>query len=92
MKEAIAASISGGLTLVRSGEAEFRMLYDRHYDAIHSYFLRRTDTSSAPDLTAEVFLVAWRRIDDVPRGEDTLLWLYGVAANMAAHHRRSSAR
>ena len=92
MKEATAASTTGGLILVRSGEAEFRVLYDRHYDAIHSYFLRRTGTSSAQDLTAEVFLVAWRRIDDVPRGEDTLLWLYGVAANVAAHQRRGSAR
>lgn len=92
MKEAPAASATGGLILLRSGEAEFRVLYDRHYDAIHSYFLRRTGASSAQDLTAEVFLVAWRRIDVVPRGEETLLWLYGVAANVAAHHRRSSAR
>ena len=92
MKEATAASTGGGLTLVRSGETEFRMLYDRHYDAIHSYFVRRSGTSSAQDLTAEVFLVAWRRIEDVPRGEETLLWLYGVAANVAAHQRRSIAR
>ena len=77
---------------MRSGEADFRSLYDRHYDAIHSYFLRRSGTSSAQDLTAEVFLVAWRRIADVPHGEDTLLWLYGVAANVAAHQRRSMAR
>ena len=74
------------------GEAEFRILYNRHYDAIHSYFLRRTGAASAQDLTAEVFLVAWRRIGDVPRGEETLLWLYGVAANVAAHQRRSIAR
>ncbi|NNC92694.1 MAG: RNA polymerase sigma factor [Acidimicrobiia bacterium] len=92
MKEATAAFATGGLSLVRSGEADFRSLYDRHYDAIHSYFLRRSGTSSAQDLTAEVFLVAWRRIADVPRGEDTLLWLYGVAANVAAHQRRSIAR
>jgi len=92
MKEATTAFTTGGLTLVRSGEADFRSLYDRHYDAIHSYFVRRSGTSSAQDLTAEVFLVAWRRIADVPRGEETLLWLYGVAANVAAHQRRSIAR
>lgn len=74
------------------GEAEFRILYNRHYDAIHSYFLRRTGAASSQDLTAEVFLVAWRRIGDVPHGEETLLWLYGVAANVAAHQRRSIAR
>nr|NIS43968.1 RNA polymerase sigma factor [Desulfuromonadales bacterium] len=78
--------------MVSSAEAEFRSLYNRHYDALLSYFLRRTGTAAAPDLTNEVFLVAWRRIADVPRGEETLLWLYGVAANVAAHHRRSVAR
>ena len=92
MKEATAAAVAEGLTLVSSGEAQFRRLYDQHHDAINSYFMRRSSAANAPDLTAEVFLVAWRRIDDVPRGEDTLLWLYGVAANVAAHHRRSKAR
>ncbi len=75
-----------------SGREDFRSLYDRHYDALLGYFLRRSDRASAQDLTAEVFLVAWRRIDDVPSGDETRLWLYGVAANVAAHHRRSVAR
>jgi RNA polymerase sigma-70 factor (ECF subfamily) len=92
MKEATAVAAAGGVTLAGSGEAEFRRLYDQHYDAINSYFVRRSSAVNAPDLTAEVFLVAWRRIDDVPRGDDTLLWLYGVAANVAAHYRRSKAR
>jgi RNA polymerase sigma-70 factor (ECF subfamily) len=92
MKVATSMAATGGGSLVSGGEAEFRMLYNRHYDAIHSYFLRRTGTANAQDLTAEVFLVAWRRIEDVPRGEDTLLWLYGVAANVVAHQRRSVAR
>ncbi len=92
MKEATTALRAKRMSLVPGGEAEFRSLYDRHYDAIHSYFLRRSGTASAQDLTAEVFLVAWRRINDVPRGEETLLWLYGAAANVAAHQRRSMAR
>ncbi len=75
-----------------SGREDFHRLYDRHYDALLGYFLRRSDRASAQDLTAEVFLVAWRRIDEVPRGDETLLWLYGVAANVVAHHRRSAAR
>lgn len=92
MKEATALLASGDPRLMANGEATFRSLYDQHYDAIHSYFLRRTGAVSAPDLAAEVFLVAWRRIDVVPRSEETLLWLYGVAANVAAHQRRSMAR
>lgn len=92
MKVATSMAATGGWSLVGGGEAEFRSLYNRHFDSIHSYFLRRTGVASAQDLTAEVFLVAWRRIGDVPRGEETLLWLYGVAANVAAHQRRSVAR
>ena len=57
-----------------------------------AYFLRRSGHVVAQDLTAEVFMVAWRRIDDVPRGDETLLWLYAVASNVAAHQRRSVAR
>jgi len=37
-----------------------------------------------------LFLVAWRRIDDVPKGDDGRLWLYGVARRVLAnHHRRA---
>jgi RNA polymerase sigma-70 factor (ECF subfamily) len=92
MNEATVVVANGGPSLVDSGEADFRNLYNRHYDAILSYFLRRSNPANAPDLAAEVFLVTWRRIKDVPRGEETLLWLYGVAANVAAHQRRSIAR
>jgi RNA polymerase sigma-70 factor (ECF subfamily) len=92
MKVATSIAETGGRNLVSGGETEFRSIYDRHYDAIHSYFLRRTAAVHAQDLTAEVFLVAWKRIGDVPGGEETLLWLYGVAANVAAHQRRSIAR
>jgi RNA polymerase sigma-70 factor (ECF subfamily) len=36
----------------------------------------------APDVVAETFLVAWRRLDDVPA--DPLPWLYGVARRVLA--------
>ncbi|MGI9528186.1 MAG: hypothetical protein ACR2NG_00615, partial [Acidimicrobiia bacterium] len=58
-------------------EERFRQLYDEHAGAILTYFKRRTDREMAQDCTAETFLVAWRRIDDVP--SPALPWLYGVA-------------
>ena len=39
---------------------------------------------------AETFLVAWRRLDDVPA--DALPWLYGVARRVLANQRRSADR
>ena len=92
MKEATTLLTMRGLTPVGDGREYFRRLYDRHYDEILAYFLRRSGHGNAQDLTAEVFLVAWRRLDAVPGGDETILWLYGVAANVAAHQRRSVAR
>ena len=43
-------------------------------------------------MTAETFVVAWRRIGDVPTGEGTLPWLYGVASKTISNHRRSRRR
>ncbi len=42
--------------------------------------LRRTDNpDDAADVIGEVFLTAWRRLEDMPAGEHARLWLYGVA-------------
>jgi RNA polymerase sigma factor (sigma-70 family) len=59
--------------------------------ALLGYLARRCQTpEDAADLLAEVFLVAWRRIDDVRKGDDGRLWLYGVARRVLAnHHRRA---
>lgn len=43
------------------------------------------------DAAAEVFVVAWRRRSDIPKGYE-LPWLYGVARRVLAHQRRSDDR
>ena len=65
-------------------------LYREHADAVYRYALRR-DPGGAEDLVAEVFLVAWRRLDDVP-AEAELPWLLGVARRAHANQRRSTGR
>lgn len=57
-----------------------------------AYCLRRTAVQDAHDATSEVFSVAWRRLDDLPAGEQELPWLYGVARNVLAQQWRSSGR
>lgn len=71
-------------------EDRFRRLYELHAGSILTYFKRRTDSESAQDCTAETFLVAWRRIDDVPG--DALPWLYGVARHVLQNQQRSRGR
>ena len=44
------------------------------------------------DAVAETFLVAWKRIDDVPGDDAALLWLYRVAYHVIGHEWRSGAR
>ena len=71
-----------------SQSAEFRRIYETHHPQVLAYFLRRLDRSRAYDSAADVFLTAWRRIDDVPGGVRTLPWLYGVAHKVLANQRR----
>jgi RNA polymerase sigma factor (sigma-70 family) len=46
----------------------------------------------AADVVAETFAIAWRRVDMVPSGDEARLWLYGIARNVVANHRRGLAR
>lgn len=59
---------------------------------VHAYCLRRTTSEQAKDATAEVFLVALRRLDGVPNGDEALPWLYTVARNVLSNQARASRR
>jgi len=67
-------------------------VFDAHHDAIHRYCLRRLAPDDANDATAEVFMVAWRRVEDLPDRDESLLWLYGVARNVVRNQLRSGRR
>ena len=73
-------------------EAQFQRLFASHHQAIQRYCLRRLPSSEANDAAAEVFLVAWRRIDEVPTGDGELPWLYGIGRNVVRNVERSSRR
>lgn len=74
-------------------EDRFRSLCDDHYEAVLRFARRRTDPASAEDVVAETFLVAWRRLDDVPaRPGEALPWLYAVARNCLLNVGRGETR
>jgi RNA polymerase sigma-70 factor, ECF subfamily len=74
-------------------EARFVELYEDHAREVLAYALRRASTAQdAADVVADVYLVAWRRIGEVPRGGDARLWLYGVARLTLANQRRGESR
>ncbi len=73
-------------------EARFDSLYRSHHREILAYFLRRMPGPDAEDATAEVFAVAWRRLDAIPAGGEAVGWLFGVAHNALSSHRRGRRR
>ena len=72
----------------------FGTIFERHATTIYNYCFRRTgDWSQADELTAIVFLEAWRRRTQVElERNDALPWLLGVATNVIRNLRRSQRR
>jgi RNA polymerase sigma factor (sigma-70 family) len=71
-------------------EERFEQLFRAHVAAVRRYALRR-DPCGAEDLVAEVFLVAWRRLGDVP-ADGALPWLLAVARRAHANALRAGRR
>jgi RNA polymerase sigma-70 factor (ECF subfamily) len=70
---------------------QFEGIFSACYSRVLGYAIRRTDDrTAAEDAVSETFLVAWRRLDDVP--EDALPWLLGVARKVLANQRRAAGR
>jgi RNA polymerase sigma-70 factor (ECF subfamily) len=57
---------------------------------VFAYARRQCDPAVAQDIVADTFLVAWRRLADVP--EPALPWLLVVARNQLANRRRGELR
>ncbi|SDT73366.1 RNA polymerase sigma factor [Actinoplanes derwentensis] len=72
---------------------DFAALFDRHAPHIHRYLARRLGDQSADDLVAETFLTAFRRRASFRADQrDARPWLYGIATNLVAQHRRDEVR
>jgi RNA polymerase sigma factor (sigma-70 family) len=73
-------------------EQRYRLLFERNWRRVRAYAIRRCgNVSAADDAVAETFLVAWRRIGDVPL-DNELAWLLGVARRVLSNARRGDAR
>ncbi|WP_152363025.1 RNA polymerase sigma factor [Microlunatus speluncae] len=74
-------------------EARFTALYEAGYPELIRFAQRRVDPGRAEDVVAESFLVAWRRIGEVPTQlGDARAWLFGIARNVILNARRGSRR
>ena len=68
----------------------FERLYRENFRAVLRFAATRIDPERAKDVAAETFLVAWRRLDDVPA--EPRAWLLGVARKVIAGQFRSETR
>ncbi|WP_460338576.1 RNA polymerase sigma factor [Actinoallomurus acanthiterrae] len=71
----------------------FTAVHDRFFRDIYRYAAGRLDAQTAEDIAAETFCVAFRdrhRFD--PRRGALRPWLFGIATNLVARHRRKEAR
>jgi RNA polymerase sigma-70 factor (ECF subfamily) len=68
----------------------FERLFRAQYPVVAGYLRRRVEPGLVDDLVNEVFLVAWRRLDDVPPSPRP--WLLGVARNVVGTHIRGAKR
>ncbi|PFG39931.1 RNA polymerase sigma-70 factor (ECF subfamily) [Georgenia soli] len=60
-----------------SDEELFDRLYEAHLPDLRAFIYRRIPPAQVDDVVAETFLVAWRRIAEVPA--EPRPWLFGIA-------------
>jgi RNA polymerase sigma-70 factor (ECF subfamily) len=65
-------------------------LFDETSVSVFAYACRHVGANAAQDVVSDVFLVAWRRIDEVPT--TPLPWLLVVARNTIRNRRRGVTR
>ncbi|MDG6103081.1 sigma-70 family RNA polymerase sigma factor [Dactylosporangium aurantiacum] len=68
----------------------FTRIYDAHHRQVYAYAVTRAGRAHADDVAGDTFLVAWRRLHEIPA--TPLPWLLGVARNVARERYRDEAR
>lgn len=71
-------------------DARFTELYQQFYARVLGYVLRRVEPDQARDVVDETFLIAWRRLPDIP--PPVLPWLLVTARNLLSEEYRRGER
>ena len=80
------------MTAAADRTARFERLYATVFPEIAGYVRRRCGGADADDVLAQVFIVAWRRLDHIPSPPQDRLWMFGVARKTVADAERSARR
>jgi RNA polymerase sigma-70 factor (ECF subfamily) len=76
------------------GDSDIRFVevYEHYHRAVFVYCRRRVSADRVDDVVADTFLTAWRKIDQIPAGDEALPWLYSVAYRVLLHQWRGTSR
>jgi RNA polymerase sigma factor (sigma-70 family) len=72
--------------------SRFEAIWAEHSLKVRAYCIRRVPSHETDDVCSEIFLVIWRRIDEIPPPPHTLLYIYGVAGKVVSNHNRTFRR
>ena len=76
-----------------SKEAIFEEIVREMTQELHRYISVRVGTPAAEDLLSDVFLVVWRRWENLPiRWDERRAWIYEVTKRTIADHHKRTAR
>lgn len=71
----------------------FAVVFDRHFDAVHGYLVRRAGSGRADDLASATFAVAFERRGTFrPETSSARPWLFGIATNVLRNEWRAQQR
>jgi RNA polymerase sigma-70 factor (ECF subfamily) len=71
----------------------FATVFDRHAALLFRFLIRRAGRDAADELLGETFRIAFERRDKFDTTYASARpWIYGIATNLVAKHRRSQAR
>lgn len=69
---------------------QLEALFMAHAAVVRAYAARRVSPGEVDDVVSDVFVVAWRRLDDVP--DDAIPWLLACARRIIANRLRAGRR
>lgn len=74
---------------IRDRDTRVAALFEQHAPRLFVYARRQAGSADAEDLVSEAFMVALRRLDDLPADSgEAFAWLVGTVRKLAANHRR----
>jgi len=84
---------AGIITASLADPRQFATVYDRHAGLVFRFLIRRVGRDTADELLGETFRIAFERRTSYDASyANARPWLYGIASNLVAKHRRAEER